>query len=122
MLSGSVMYDSLQPCQAPLSMGIPQARISEWVTMPFSRVSSQARDRSKVSCIAGGFFTVWVTRKAQQCSNYVTIALISDAIKIMLKILKLGFSIMWTGNCQMYKLDLEKAEKPEIKLATSTGS
>ena len=29
---------------------------------------------------------------------------------------------MWTGNFQMFKLDLEKAEKPEIKLPTSAGS
>ena len=29
---------------------------------------------------------------------------------------------MWTVNFQMFKLDLEKAEKPEIKLPTSTGS
>ena len=29
---------------------------------------------------------------------------------------------MWTKNFQMYKLDLEKAEEPEIKLPTSTGS
>ena len=29
---------------------------------------------------------------------------------------------MWTVNFQMFKLDLEKAEEPEIKLATSIGS
>ena len=29
---------------------------------------------------------------------------------------------MWTENLQMYKLDLEKSEEPEIKLPTSTGS
>jgi len=29
---------------------------------------------------------------------------------------------MWTENFQMYKLDLEKAEEPEIKFLTSTGS
>ena len=29
---------------------------------------------------------------------------------------------MWTKNFHMYKLDLEKAEEPEIKLPTSTGS
>ena len=36
--------------------GIPQARILEWVAFPFSRGSSQSRDRTQVSCIAGGFF------------------------------------------------------------------
>ena len=33
-----------------------------------------------------------------------------------------GFNCMWTVNFQMLKLDLEKAEEPEIKLPTSTGS
>ena len=36
---------------------ILQARILEWVDFPFSRGSSQPRDRTQVSCIAGGFFT-----------------------------------------------------------------
>ena len=35
---------------------------------------------------------------------------------------KLGFNSTWTENLQMYKLDLEKAEEPEIKLPTSIGS
>ena len=42
--------------QALLSMGILQARILEWVAMPSPRVSSQPRDRTQVSCIAGRFF------------------------------------------------------------------
>ena len=33
-----------------------------------------------------------------------------------------GFNSMWTVNFQVFKLDLEKAEEPEIKLPTSTGS
>ena len=39
--------------------GILQARILEWVGFPFSRGSSQPRDRTQVSCIAGGYFTSW---------------------------------------------------------------
>ena len=38
--------------------GVLQARILEWVVIPFSRGSSQHRDRAQVSCIAGGFFTL----------------------------------------------------------------
>ena len=38
------------------------------------------------------------------------------------KFYKPGFSSMWTVNFQMFKLDLEKAEEPEIKLPTSIGS
>ena len=44
--------------------GILQARILEWVAFPFSRGSSQPRDRTQVSCIAGRFFTSWSTREA----------------------------------------------------------
>ena len=50
--------------------GILQARILEWVAIPFSRGSSQPRDRTWFSCIAGGFFTVWATRAAQKLPNY----------------------------------------------------
>ena len=44
--------------------GILQARILEWVAFPFSRGSSQPRDQTQVSYIAGGFFTSWATREA----------------------------------------------------------
>ena len=46
--------------------GILQARILEWVAFPFSRRSSQPRDQTQVSHIAGGFFTSWATREAQE--------------------------------------------------------
>ena len=45
--------------------GVLQARILEWVAFPFTRGSSQPRDWTQVSCIAGGFFTSWATRGAQ---------------------------------------------------------
>ena len=45
--------------------GILQARILEWVAFPFSRGSSQPRDQTHVSHIAGGFFTSWATREAR---------------------------------------------------------
>ena len=61
MLSHSVMSDSETPWtaarQAPLSIGILQARILEWVAMPWSNRSSQPMDQTQVSHIAGGFFT-----------------------------------------------------------------
>ena len=44
--------------QALLSMGVFQARILEWVAMPSSRGSSQPKDQTQVSLMAGGFFTV----------------------------------------------------------------
>ena len=42
--------------------GILQARILEWIAFLFSRGSSQPRDWTQVSCIAGGFFTSWATK------------------------------------------------------------
>ena len=49
--------------QAPLSMGILQARILGWVAMPSSRGSSQPWDQTQVSHIAGKFFTIWATKE-----------------------------------------------------------
>ena len=43
--------------------GILRASILEWV-VPFSRGSSQPRDRNRVSCTTGGFSTNWATREA----------------------------------------------------------
>ena len=53
-------------CRLPGSSvhGILQASRLEWVVIPFSRGSSQPRDGTWVSCIAGGFFTIWDTREA----------------------------------------------------------
>ena len=52
-------------CSPPGSpvRGIPQARILEWVAIPFSRGSSRSRNPTRISCSAGRFFTVWATRE-----------------------------------------------------------
>ena len=44
-----------------------QPRILQWVAIPFSRGSSQTRDGTQVSCIAGRFLTIWATREAHVC-------------------------------------------------------
>ena len=46
--------------------GILQARVLEWVAISFSRVSSQPRDQTRVSCIVGRCFNLWATREAMQ--------------------------------------------------------
>ena len=53
-------------CSPPDSSvhGILRARILEWVAIPFSRGSSQPRDQTQVSHMAGGFFTSRATREA----------------------------------------------------------
>ena len=47
--------------------GILQARVLEWVAIPFSRGSFQPRDWTWVPCIAGGFLNVWTTRETHGC-------------------------------------------------------
>ena len=58
--SRSVVSDSLW------LHGVLQARTLEWVAFPFSRRSSQPGDQTQVSHIAGGLFTSWATREAQE--------------------------------------------------------
>ena len=50
--------------------GILQARILEWVALPFSSGSSQPRDWTKISHIEGRFCTSWHTREAPSIYNY----------------------------------------------------
>ena len=47
-------------CSPPGSSvhGILQARILEWVAIPFSRGSCRPRDQTRVSRVAGRFFTI----------------------------------------------------------------
>ena len=59
---------------------------------------------------------------AKECSNYHTIVLISHASKVMVKILQARLQQFVNHEFPDFKLDLEKAEEPEIKLPTSTGS
>ena len=79
--------------------GILQRRILEWVAFHFSRAIPKKGN-------------------ARGCSNYHTIALVSHASKVMLKILQARLQ-----QCMNREFpDLEKAEEPEIKLKTSAGS
>ena len=71
-----------------------------------------------------GQFSFQSQRKAMS-KNAQTIAQLHSShtlAKYCLKFSKPGFSNMWTVNFLMFKLVLEKAEEPEIKLPTSTGS
>ena len=58
----------------------------------------------------------------KECLSYLTTALISHASKVMLKILQARLQQYVNHEFQMFKLDLEKAEEPEIKFPTSLGS
>ena len=61
-VSFSIIYNSLDPMDRSLPGSfvhvISQARILKWVAISFSRESSQPRDRTQVSHIAGRFFTI----------------------------------------------------------------
>ena len=59
---------------------------------------------------------------AKEYSNYGTIAFISRASKVMLKILQARLQQYVNHELHNIKLDLKKAEEPEIKLPTSVGS
>ena len=62
---GPTLWDHMG-CSLPGSFihGIFQARVLEWIAISFSRGSSQPRDRTRVSCIAGRRFTIWAIREA----------------------------------------------------------
>ena len=67
-LSHSVLITLYDPreCSLPVFSihWILQARILEWVAIPFSRGSFLPRDWTWVSCTAGRFFTIWAPREA----------------------------------------------------------
>ena len=73
-----------------------QARILEWVVIPFSRGSSQPRDRTWASCIASRFFTLWATREAQH-SNYLSTTPMKNSDKILCPVQK------WETSVPFYK-------------------
>ena len=60
----SVMSDSLRPMDYTVHRTL-QARILEWVAVPFSRGYSQPRDQTQVSCTVGRFLPSWATRETQ---------------------------------------------------------
>ena len=80
MASCTMLYEVAQSCptlcdpmdcslQCSSVHGIIQARVLEWVAISFSRGSSQPRDRTWVSCIAGRCFTIWATREVHNVMN-----------------------------------------------------
>ena len=81
----------------------------------FGKVSSGRWKRSV-------FIPIPKKGNAKECSNYHTIALISHASKVMLKILQARLQQYVNRELPDVQAGFEKAEEPEIKLPTSTGS
>ena len=78
LFSRSVLSDSFSTSwtvalQAPLSMGLLQARILEWVAISFSRGSSQPRDQTSISCISRWVLSHWATREAHNTALWTPI-------------------------------------------------
>ena len=72
VLSHSVVSDSdTVGCSlpSPSVYGTLQAKILQWVAIPFSRGSSQPRDWTQVSFTAGRFFIIWTTRVAHRAND-----------------------------------------------------
>ena len=65
------------------------------------------------------FIPIPKKHNAKECSNYCTIAFISHTSKVMLKILQARLQQYMNQELEMFKLDLEKTEAPEIKFPTS---
>ena len=87
--------------------GSLQARILEWVAFPFSRGSSQPRDWTQVSHIAGGFFTSWATREAQyrtKLGNKKALLSVWDKARIHTHVIKACafFSLCHSRRCKLF--------------------
>ena len=74
------------------------------------------------SAVATGLEKVSFHSNAKECSNYHTIALISQASKVMLKILQARLPQYVNWELPDVQADLEKARELDIKLPTSTGT
>ena len=68
------------------------------------------------------FITIPKKGNAKECSNFHTVPHISHASKVMLKILQARLQQNLNQELPEYKLGLEKAEEPEIKLPTFIAS
>ena len=69
VVSHSLQSHGLYSLPSSSFHGFFQGRILEWVAIPFSRGYFQPRNQAWISCTAGRFFTIWVTRKAQADSR-----------------------------------------------------
>ena len=88
-------------CSPPGSSvhGILQARIPEWVAIPFSRGSSWRRDQTQVSHIAGRFFTIWDPREAPAIEALSEISLSLPFYDQGIRTLEVKEFVLWLFMC-----------------------
>ena len=96
---------------------IPQARILEWVVIPFSRGSSRPRDWTRVSCITDSFFIVWATRETLKKGSFKMFGNGQDRFSFTASSYHLSpFHVSWFDlNLEQ---DKDKREKQGICLTT----
>ena len=108
IVSHSVESDTATPwtvaLQAPWSIGFSRARILEWVAVSFFRGSSQLRNQTPVSCIAGKFFT---TERRGKC--LLLILTKCPMVLMWVIIVMIVAQWFWRFNCFVlkYKLQVE---------------
>ena len=98
-----------------------------WKMVLWKCCTQYASKSGKLSSCQGagkGQFSFQFQRKAMPKNFQTTTQLHSShsLAKHCSKFSKPGFNSTWTENFQMFKLDSEKAEEPEIKLPTTAGS
>ena len=87
--------------------GIPQARILEWIAIPFSRGSSPCRDQTLVSCTAGRFLTIKATREAQNCvdqgltiKSWADFPPCGELVCLTSTLFRVNCTVFYAQNCQ----------------------
>ena len=124
-VSHSVMSDTLQPQGLSSVHGILQARILDWVAIPFSRGSSWPRDRTHVSCIAGRFFTIWATRELRylkQVSELEPMDQIWSTICFVNKVLVNHHSLIYVLSMSLYRSRVERMQWRPYSPKSQTNS
>ena len=103
--------------QAPLSMGILQARILEWVAIPFSRGPSQLRDQTRSPALQSDFFflMIWVTGEAplEKIQRYSSNAVVGQINVVASQVLHAWG--VWSGGLQRETTRGSKGSIKEVK-------
>ena len=89
--------------------GILQARILEWVAISFSRGSSQPRDQTQVSCIAGRCFKLWATKEARLSLKRTQITNVGKDVEKREPSYTLGGNVNWCNHCGKQYSDFSKS-------------
>ena len=99
----------------PSVRGILQARIPEWIALPFCRGSSQPRDRTWVSCTAGRFFTIWTTQGPR--GQYQ-----KKLAKELKTVVSGSWNLVWGRGYSIWSLVIMKPSRYNLPNGASTGN